>query len=237
MTALVALLIVGINHGIGQHIASGQVTLQDVSTSLKVGILFPVSKFIRIADSIKTFYFAELVYIVCTTLLKLSAGFFLLRIVVLKLHKWIIWSAMGATVIFFFNWFFGVMFQCRPPSTFWEVSPLSPKCLGIDAVKGVTYTATALTTLVDLIYGILPMFIIKDLHAPLKHKIILGLILSLAMVACIATIIRIPSIKGLLSFEDFLCKIFHVHFYLPNTLVADYPQSVPQTFSSGPRWR
>jgi hypothetical protein len=151
-------------------------------------------------------------------------GLFLLRIMIRRTHIWIIRIALVATIVFFFNWFFGVMFQCRPPQTFWNDSPLSKKCLGPAAVQGITYTATALTTSVDLTFGVLPMFIVKDLKISIRNKIILCFILGLAMMlvllecassssnadfiyrASVATIIRIPYIKALLKFDaDFLC--------------------------------
>lgn len=99
---------------------------------------------------------------------------------------------MLGTVLFGSTYFFMVMFQCRPVSTFWDENPrASGKCWNDRIVLIMTYTAAAINCLADWAFGILPIFIVWSLNLPLKSKVLVMLILGFAAIGSTATIVRI----------------------------------------------
>jgi hypothetical protein len=110
-------------------------------------------------------------------------GFFLLRIAIDKKHIWILRILLGATAFFGISYFFLVVFQCHPVSSFWEISPRAEgHCLPVDYVVIMTYTASVLNCLADWIFGVLPAFIVWSLSMTSKEKVLVGAILSFAAV-------------------------------------------------------
>lgn len=108
------------------------------------------------------------------------------------MHVYILRILMLGTVLFGSTYFFMVMFQCRPISTFWDENPRAPgKCWNDRIVLIMTYTAAAINCLADWAFGILPIFIVWSLNLPLKSKILVMLILGFAAIGSTATIVRI----------------------------------------------
>lgn len=116
-------------------------------------------------------------------MLKISVSFFLLRIAVNIKHIWVLRILLVSTAIFGFSYFFMVVFQCSPVSSFWEENPRAKgHCIPEDAVMSMTYTASCLNCVADWIFGILPAFIVWSLTMSLKNKILVAAILSFAAV-------------------------------------------------------
>ena len=124
-----------------------------------------------------------MLYIFCTCLLKISVGFFLLRVAVDLKHIWILRISMFLTIVFGLAYFFMVVFQCSPVSAFWEINPRAPdNCLPEGPIIVMTYTASCLNCIADWVFGILPGFIVWSLKMPRKTKILVIAILSFAAV-------------------------------------------------------
>lgn len=113
-------------------------------------------------------------------MLKISIGIFLLRIATRPLHIWIILTIIGGTAIFGTMYFFLVLLQCKPLSTFWTISPGADTCLASSVILGSTYAASAVNSLADWTYGVLPIFIVFGLNMRKKAKIIVGGLLAFA---------------------------------------------------------
>ncbi|KXH49473.1 hypothetical protein CSIM01_03761 [Colletotrichum simmondsii] len=147
----------------------------------------------------------ELLNVVSTCLLKISVGYFLLRVALDRPHIWIIRALMVGTVVFGTTYLFMVAFQCRPVPTYWEEGPRTlEKCWPSRVIYIMTIAATVINTSADFIFGALPWFIVRSMNLPIGTKIVVVCILGLAAVGSTATIVRAFYIPTLLDDEDFL---------------------------------
>jgi hypothetical protein len=110
---------------------------------------------------------------------------------------------------------FLAIFQCTPIKAWWirKHSPLSRdygNCFSNDIVVGVTFASSALNSIADWTFGLLPFFIVKDLHMPKRSKKLVAGILAFANIACIATIVRMPFIMDLYHDDDFLYETLEI---------------------------
>ncbi|GKT40414.1 uncharacterized protein ColSpa_00595 [Colletotrichum spaethianum] len=156
-------------------------------------------------DALMYWYICELLYIISTCLLKISVGYFLLRVSIRRTHIWILRILILGTVLFGTTYFFMVMFQCRPIQTFWEQSPrVEGKCFSKRVVLIMTYTASIINCLADWSFGILPLFIVWSLSLPKRTRLLAFGILSFAAIGSAATVVRSVYIPTLLDGDDFL---------------------------------
>ncbi|KAK7957671.1 hypothetical protein PG988_012519 [Apiospora saccharicola] len=161
------------------------------------------------------FYFiCELLYIVCTCLLKIATGHFLLRLAADARHIWLLRGLMLSTALLGSVYFFMVLFQCgaSTPQVFWEESPRGAsgpeegrhQCWSDGVVLGLTYAASATNCLADWAFGLMPVLVVTTLNMPRGARILVASLTSFAAVASIATIVRMVYIPTLLNGDDFL---------------------------------
>ncbi|KAK1516935.1 uncharacterized protein CCOS01_12484 [Colletotrichum costaricense] len=182
---MVFLLIYGGTHGIGRR--DSEITAGEKRTMLLL------------------WWILELLNVVSTCLLKISVGYFLLRVALDRPHIWIIRALMVGTVVFGTTYLFMVAFQCRPVPTYWEDGPRTPeKCWPSRVIYIMTIAATVINTSADFVFGALPWFIVRSMNLPIGTKIVVVCILGLAAVGSTATIVRAFYIPTLLDGEDFL---------------------------------
>jgi len=128
--------------------------------------------------------------------LKVAVGLVLRRFTTNRVHIWIIWILCAATILVCTVYFFIALFQCSPISYWWDLDPTSKgSCISPYPLMITSYAASALNSLADWCFGILPIFIVRRLHVRRHTKYVVGGILSFAAVGCIATLIRMPYVK------------------------------------------
>ncbi|GKT89367.1 integral membrane protein [Colletotrichum tofieldiae] len=150
-------------------------------------------------DALMYWYICELLYIISTCLLKISVGYFLLRVSVRRTHIWILRVLMLGTVLFGSTYFF------MTHTDFLEQSPRAEgKCFSNRVVLIMTYTASIINCLADWAFGILPLFIVWSLSLPKRTRFLAFGILSFAAIGSAATVIRSVYIPTLLDGDDFL---------------------------------
>ncbi|KAH8681758.1 hypothetical protein BX600DRAFT_544266 [Xylariales sp. PMI_506] len=172
-------------HGLGKH--ESELTSEDRSAALM------------------WWFICYLLYIVCVCLFKVSVGLFLMRVAIKPLHIWVLRLFTWGTVVIGTTYFFLVLFQCNPPSTFWEVSPRAPdKCWSDPKVLGLDITAAIINCTADWVFGILPIFIVRRLNMPTRTKYLVMALLGFAAVGSIATFVRMFFLPNLLDGDDFL---------------------------------
>ncbi|KAK8129080.1 hypothetical protein PG984_010188, partial [Apiospora sp. TS-2023a] len=155
------------------------------------------------------YFICELLYVVCTCLLKIATGHFLLRLAADARHIWLLRGLMLSTALLGGAHFFMVLFQCgvQAPETFWEESPRADpghKCWSDGVVLGLTYAASATNCLADWAFGLMPVLVVRTLNMPRGARILVAGLMSFAAVASIATIVRMVYIPTLLNGDDFL---------------------------------
>lgn len=118
---------------------------------------------------------------------------------------------MILTVLFGPILFFVFLFQCNPIRAFWTLDPHDGKCLDTTVLVGLVFAISGLNVIADWTFGVLPIFIVKDLQIPLRQKrLVIGL-LAFAAIGCTATVVRLPYVTTLDQSAkgrdgDFLCK-------------------------------
>ncbi|KAF2829370.1 hypothetical protein CC86DRAFT_188779 [Ophiobolus disseminans] len=138
---------------------------------------------------------------------KTSIGLFLLRVTVKPIHKWIIYCAMGITVLTGGVFFFVTLFQCTPISFFWtRATSNAPKdgfCVPIDVIIALTFLYSACAIISDFTFAILPIFLVWGLNMPVRNRVMLVPVLGMACVASIAVTVRLGYVMDFKN-PDFL---------------------------------
>lgn len=131
--------------------------------------------------ALRFWFFCEVFYTVSTSVFKIAIGLFLLRITIHPMHIWIIRFIMGVTVIVGVTYTTLVICQCRPISFWWNLDPdATGNCLSASLVMYFTYAVSALNSIADWTFGILPIFVVKDLQMKRRVKVIVSGIIGLA---------------------------------------------------------
>jgi hypothetical protein len=131
--------------------------------------------------ALRYWFFCEIFYTLSTSVLKIAVGFFFLRITVLPLQVWIIRIIMAVSGVVGIGYSCLVIFQCKPISYWWDLSPDAVGvCLSPALVTNATYTVSALNSFADWTFGIIPIFIVKDLQMKKRVKIIVASVIALA---------------------------------------------------------
>ncbi|KAH6983960.1 hypothetical protein EDB80DRAFT_591490, partial [Ilyonectria destructans] len=153
-------------------------------------------------------FICEILNIWSTCPLKISVGFFLLRVATNAVHIWFLRLLMTGTGLFGVAYLFFIIFQCVPVETYWEEGPITPgkcweaKTMSIGTIG--TIMAQSINTAADWCFGILPYFIVRSMNLPTSTKIVVACILGFAAIGSVATIVRAVHIPTLLESEDFL---------------------------------
>lgn len=90
---------------------------------------------------------------------KLSFGYLLLRIVCIPSHKWVIYGSSIIVIAAGIVYFFVTIFQCQPVAHYWNDS-IPGKCIDTHIYVSLAYLYSAVSVATDLVYALLPGFII-----------------------------------------------------------------------------
>ena len=116
------------------------------------------------------------------TCAKISVGLFLLRVTIQPVYRWIIYTVMGFTVFTGLAFFFISVLQCTPVWYFWDKFHTVGTCISTDVVVGIAYTYSAVAAVCDFTFGLLPVFLVWNLHMAKSQKLMLIPILGMACV-------------------------------------------------------
>ncbi|PWY69079.1 hypothetical protein BO70DRAFT_382623 [Aspergillus heteromorphus CBS 117.55] len=151
-------------------------------------------------------FLCDIGYALASILCKVSVSIFILRVTINRIHQIVIGIVGGIVIAAGFTFFIMLLVQCHPLSYFWTrlaSNPNTGTCINIDIVIGGLYAFSAASALFDLTIGILPIMLVRKLKMRRDVKIAVAGLLSMACVASIAVIVRIPYINTLHS-KDFL---------------------------------
>jgi len=121
-------------------------------------------------------------YAVTMTLTKLSITFFFRRIIVERVHKWILGIAMATTIISCTVFFFACIFQCWPVSYYWNKYSQTGTCIPDQVVIALALLFSAINIITDFTFALLPAWIISHLAIRRKTKWALCLLMGLGCV-------------------------------------------------------
>ncbi|KAJ5238905.1 hypothetical protein N7468_003524 [Penicillium chermesinum] len=163
--------------------------------------------------AMKYWWYCEVAYCLASIFAKISICIFLMRITIKRVHNWILYIVMVLTVLAGLVFFFLMLLQCKPVNYFWNRTAMDPAiegyCISINIIITMTYVYSAFAALCDFTVGILPIFIVHNLHMKKQAKLAVVGILSMACVASAAVIIRFPFVKTFAN-PDFLYSTYQI---------------------------
>lgn len=131
--------------------------------------------------ALRYWFFCEIFYTITTSIFKIAIGLFLLRITIVRVHIWIIRFIMAVSAVVGIAYTLLVILQCKPISYWWDLNPNhTGTCLSASLVMNATYVVSALNSFADWTFGLLPIFVVKDLQMKRRVKIIVSAIIGLA---------------------------------------------------------
>ncbi|KAJ5570964.1 hypothetical protein N7535_004624 [Penicillium sp. DV-2018c] len=136
-------------------------------------------------------------------LAKVSIGLFLLRFAPRKSYRSFIWVVILLMTLYTTICFLTLIFQCKDIRSNWDKSIVS-KCFKPKQLLILSYTNTALNILTDLIFAILPVFMLRHLQVNRRVKASLICILGLGIFACAAACAKISILQNYGHTGDFL---------------------------------
>ncbi|KAM3153731.1 hypothetical protein ABEW05_005838 [Botrytis cinerea] len=155
--------------------------------------------------ALRAWWFDESLYALTTLFVRLSISVFLLRLSTRSLHKSIIYATQASVLIFTIVFIVLVVCQCTPFDYFWkQYEGATGFCVDSSIVPAASVAHSVIGFTVDWTLGLLPICIMWDSKISMKAKVSISGVLSLGLLAGIATIIRIPFIKVLPITNDFL---------------------------------
>ncbi|KAE8375209.1 integral membrane family protein [Aspergillus bertholletiae] len=143
------------------------------------------------------------IYMWAIGLVKISIGLFLLRFAPRKSYKIFIWVIIVLMFLYTTICFLTLIFQCKDIRSIWDMSVKS-KCFAPTQLLALSYTNTALNILTDLIFAILPAFMLRHLQVNRRVKASLVCILGLGVFACAAAFVKLSVLPNYGRTGDFL---------------------------------
>ncbi|KAJ0388188.1 hypothetical protein COL922a_000819 [Colletotrichum nupharicola] len=124
---------------------------------------------------------ATATYVLNMLFIKLSIGFFLLRLSTSMVYNWIIYVSLAiitvwSTVIFFWN-----IFQCSQVEAQWDYTILNSQCVSPKAVVAAAYSISVMTILSDWLYALIPIPLIWNVKMSKQAKATVIVILGLGI--------------------------------------------------------
>ncbi|GFF41004.1 hypothetical protein IFM58399_06117 [Aspergillus lentulus] len=143
------------------------------------------------------------IYMWAIGLVKVSIGLFLLRFTPRRGYRVFIWAIIVFMSLYTTICFFTLIFQCQNIRSIWDPSVTS-KCFNPTQLLQLSYTNTALNILTDLIFAILPAFMLRHLQVNRRVKASLVCILGLGIFACAAAFVKLSILPNYGRTGDFL---------------------------------
>ncbi|KAK7747483.1 hypothetical protein SLS53_001738 [Cytospora paraplurivora] len=172
-------VMVGVHHGTGQLYA-------DVTHA-------------NYAFAMKYWLYCYIWYCWTMILSKISIAIFLLRIIVEKIHLWLIYVALFINVLSGLVFFFVTLLQCHPLTYFWEQylpdKVGSGSCISSDIIIALTYLYSSLNIICDFTFALLPIVIVKGLNMNKRLKIAIIPLLSMGCIASSAVVVRLAYVQ------------------------------------------
>ncbi|KAK3399809.1 hypothetical protein B0T20DRAFT_451982 [Sordaria brevicollis] len=134
-------------------------------------------------------------YTVTITFTRLSVSWFLLRLASInRIHRHIVHGAIIMTVCNGITFIIFTIFQCNPVHFYWDQRG-NGRCVDKRVFVAVGATCSILNVVTDLIYALLPAWIIYHLKIKLRTRIALIILMGMGCLASCAVVIRMVYIK------------------------------------------
>ncbi|KAE9962066.1 hypothetical protein BLS_000887 [Venturia inaequalis] len=133
--------------------------------------------------------FWQMTYVTSTALIKCSILWTLIRLTTQNKYRYPLYTLFVISATVGTVSFFVALLRCKPVNAAWTGKG---KCLPQTVIIGFSYGISALNIVIDFSVAIIPMFLLRKVQMKRRLKVVTGFILSLGILASIATIIRMP---------------------------------------------
>ncbi|OJJ98536.1 hypothetical protein ASPACDRAFT_79908 [Aspergillus aculeatus ATCC 16872] len=157
--------------------------------------------------AMKYWFYCDIGYAIGSILCKISVSIFILRITIHRVHRIVIGVVVGLVVAAGFAFFVILLAQCKPMA-YWYLRLSTEEvgkgtCISTHVAMDALYAFSATSAVFDMTIAVLPILLVRKLKMQSDVKIAVAGLLSMACVASVAVIVRIPYIPTLLE-TDFL---------------------------------
>ncbi|KAJ0107919.1 hypothetical protein J7T55_007131 [Diaporthe amygdali] len=160
---------------------------------------------------LKAWYICEVIYAPISAMVRTSVALFLLRVATEPVHKWVIYGNLAIVYVISVVFTFIAIFQCNPPSYFYEQVLGKPGgCMNINVLPNAVIAHSVIGAVTDLVFAALPVAMLWDVQLNKRTKVVVALLLGMGAVAGIALVVRIPFVKRLAITPDFLFETVDV---------------------------
>lgn len=187
-------------------IFSGLCALGFVSATLGLGKHEDSLPASNVAKVYELWFFSELVYVISTVTVKISIAIMLLRLSSTKRVAWYIIT--GTATLYTLVGVAGIciiIFQCIPVQKYWDKSE-SGTCISRTVFAGLFYGYAGLSTATDLIFAVVPIWLVSDLQLDKSTKLSVSFVLGLGLITVVVNAARFGWINTLALPADSTCK-------------------------------
>jgi hypothetical protein len=124
---------------------------------------------------------ATATYVLNMMFIKLSIGFFLLRLAVQRRYTYTIYITMSIVLAWSLALWFWDIFQCSPIQAQWDYTIPNHQCVSADAVVKAAYALSAMTIVTDWLYALMPIPMIWHVKMSTQTKATVVVILGLGI--------------------------------------------------------
>ncbi|KAI1846173.1 hypothetical protein JX265_010551 [Neoarthrinium moseri] len=148
-------------------------------------------------------FVSQPIYLWAIPLVKLSVGFFLLRIAPNKLYRRILQGTMIFLMAYTFMCFMTLMLQCQNIAVLWD-SSVKTTCWATKTTLGLSYANSIVNILTDMFFAVIPIPMLWNVQINSRTKASLICIMGLGVFACAAAIVKAVYISNYGKSGDFL---------------------------------
>lgn len=124
---------------------------------------------------------ATATYVLNMMFIKLSIGFFLLRLAVQRRYTYTIYITMTVVLAWSLALWFWDIFQCSPIQAQWDYTIPHHQCVPADAVVKAAYALSVMTIVTDWLYALMPIPMIWHVKMSTQTKATVVVILGLGI--------------------------------------------------------
>ncbi|RFU26851.1 hypothetical protein B7463_g9484, partial [Scytalidium lignicola] len=136
-------------------------------------------------------FFFSLAVTIGISLVKISIGFFLLRLVPGKKSKWFLWGMIAFLSAFTLACVGTLIFSCVPVDANWDSTKKpTAKCFSNGTYTAIGLFNSCINIITDVTFALLPVPIVWNLQVNLRTRVTLIGILGLGFFACACSIVK-----------------------------------------------
>nr|ALM31974.1 decarboxylase_GME4319 [Daldinia eschscholzii IFB-TL01] len=152
---------------------------------------------------LKLNFVSQPIYLWAIPMVKVSVGFFLIRISPSIFYKRVLQGVMIFLMAYTFVCFMTLVLQCKNLAILWD-NRIQTTCWSQSTLQGLSYANSTVNIVTDLFFAILPIPMLWNVKINARTKASLICVLGLGIFACAAAIVKAAFISNYGKTGDFL---------------------------------